>query len=274
MKILLRVLCCLLVCSPLVSAASDSPSQLVNSLKGKIVFLRGMEAGNNLSFDAEGKLIGVGYAGPFSLSALKVEKVHLSDKELEISGSRVALIFNSPSHSIDDLQFAPINEITDVSIARNPADADGLDAAIHSVFAFSVREALAGGTKEQFEANLNSIGRVGFGDAPPTNRTQTPTLQAGAYTMGQGITPPRLIHSVDPYYTSEMRKNRSEGLCVIHLVVDTNGRPTRMGVQRAPDNDTAVQALATVGQYRFKPAVYQGKPVPVWVDIALNYRLR
>ncbi len=48
-----RVLCCFLLCAPLVCEAGDSStSQIsVDNLDGKVVFLWGMESGDKLSFD-------------------------------------------------------------------------------------------------------------------------------------------------------------------------------------------------------------------------------
>ena len=134
-----RVLCCFLLCAPLVCAASDStaPQNFVDGLKGKVVFLWGMETGDKLSFDAQGQEIGSYEKIPFAYSAVKIEGVHKSSTAVEIKGRRVALVFQTPALplSTNDLRFVPLKEPVEISIAVNASDAQASEAALNQVFA-------------------------------------------------------------------------------------------------------------------------------------------
>lgn len=146
MKSLLRLLCCFLLCAPLLCTAADSPSPLVRSLKGRIVFLRGMESGDKLSFDAKGGFLGTGPPLPFAHSTVLVEKVRESNIKLEIKGERVVLAFLGTPESISDKDFhyVRLREHVTITFAIGSSAPDQLDAAIDKAFAFTAQDDLAG----------------------------------------------------------------------------------------------------------------------------------
>jgi hypothetical protein len=85
------------MCSTALGGCANSPSGVAHSLKGKVVFLRGTELGDKLSFDTQGNLVGKATVGPFAYGAVKIEKLHQSSVDLEIKGKRVALVFYTNS---------------------------------------------------------------------------------------------------------------------------------------------------------------------------------
>src|SRR5277367_6725072 len=88
---------CLSFCLPLFGMAqSNSPEDVAENLKGKVVFIRGMYVENDLKFDPQGNPIGTATPGPFSLSTFKIEKSHLKGATLELTGHRGIFIFNGP----------------------------------------------------------------------------------------------------------------------------------------------------------------------------------
>jgi len=116
-------------------------------------------------------------------------------------------------------------------------------------------------------------------------KTTEPTPDAnGVYRVGHGVKPPRILTSVNPEYTDLARKKKISGVCVMELVVDAEGKPYDVRVVRSirKDLDPKLKkaadgldqnAIRAVSQYRFSPAEYQGKPVPVHVNIEVNYQL-
>jgi TonB family protein len=93
------------------------------------------------------------------------------------------------------------------------------------------------------------------------------------YNVGKGVTPPELIHAVDPKYSDEARKAKFEGVCVVRLIVDANGNPRRAHVYRPLGMGLDQKAIEAVRQYRFSPAMYQGHPVPVQIDEDIDFRI-
>lgn len=88
------------------------------------------------------------------------------------------------------------------------------------------------------------------------------------------ITPPALVNSVDPEYSDDARSKHINGLCMVSLIVDIQGNPQNVRIVHCTDSSFEQGSLDAVKQYRFKPAATQeGKPVPVTVNIQINYHL-
>ena len=95
----------------------------------------------------------------------------------------------------------------------------------------------------------------------------------GVMTVGGGVMAPRVIHSVDPAYTSEARAAKLEGIVSLRLIVDPQGNPQDIQVIRHLGMGLDEEALAAVRQYKFKAAMYQGHPVPVQMVVQVNFTL-
>ena len=117
-------------------------------------------------------------------------------------------------------------------------------------------------------ARQASSGSGYTGDTPP------PGSVPGVYKVGNGVTPPHLIHIVDPGYTDEARNAKYGAACVVGLIVDTNGNPQNVHIVRPVGMGLDQKAIEAVRQYRFTPAMYQGHPVPVGINVEVNFRIR
>jgi TonB family protein len=93
------------------------------------------------------------------------------------------------------------------------------------------------------------------------------------YRVGGGVSPPKALYAPDPEYSEEARKARYQGTVVLWLVVDTNGLPQRIRVQRSLGKGLDEQAVAAVQRWRFEPSKKDGKPVPVMINVEVNFRL-
>jgi TonB family protein len=119
----------------------------------------------------------------------------------------------------------------------------------------------------------------------PQNKPPRPNPDAsGIYQAGQGVTPPRAVHTVDPQFSDKARRKKVQGICVVSLVVDPTGKPQKIQILRSladrqPANlrSAALEldrnAMKAVSQYRFAPAIFQGKPVPIEINIEVNFQL-
>jgi len=95
----------------------------------------------------------------------------------------------------------------------------------------------------------------------------------GVMSVGGGVTAPEVIHQVDPDFTQEARAARLQGEVAIQLIVDTAGNPEDLQVVRHLGMGLDQKALDAVRQYRFRPAMYHGRPVPVRLVVEVNFRL-
>lgn len=95
----------------------------------------------------------------------------------------------------------------------------------------------------------------------------------GVMHPGGGVSAPKLIYSVDPQFSDEARRAKYQGICVVSVIVDAQGNPQHIRVVRPLGMGLDEKAVEAVKQYRFKPAMYKGHPVPVEVDIEVNFRI-
>ena len=86
-------------------------------------------------------------------------------------------------------------------------------------------------------------------------------------------TPPHISHRVDPTYPEKSRRERTEGIVRLKVVVGDDGFAHDIQVSKslAPDLDQA--AIDAVKQWKFEPGQYLNKPVPVEITIEVSFRL-
>ena len=95
------------------------------------------------------------------------------------------------------------------------------------------------------------------------------------YSVGNGVSAPTLIHSVDPEFPKNEKTTEPSGyagVCILNLVVDQQGGVVQAKIAKGlrPAFDAA--AVEAVRQYKFKPSMRNGEPVAVSVTIEVNFR--
>ena len=96
----------------------------------------------------------------------------------------------------------------------------------------------------------------------------------GVYQVGGGISAPTVIHSVEAEFSDEARRAKYQGVCMVSLIVDAQGNPQDIHVARALGMGLDDKAIEAIKQYKFKPAMKDGKTaVPVMITIEVDFRL-
>ncbi len=95
----------------------------------------------------------------------------------------------------------------------------------------------------------------------------------GAYQIGGDVSAPQIIYQPDAEFSEEARKAKFQGEVVVHLIVDATGRPTQVRVLRPVGMGLDEKAREAVLQYKFKPARKGGQPVPVELNVAVNFQI-
>jgi protein TonB len=116
-------------------------------------------------------------------------------------------------------------------------------------------------------------GGIGSGNGNGLGPGEGGGYGGGVYSPGGGVSNPVLIYSVDPEFSDEARRAKYQGICVVGLIVDANGNPQQVHVVRPLGMGLDEKALEAVRQYRFKPAYFHGKAVPVRINIEVNFRI-
>jgi hypothetical protein len=95
------------------------------------------------------------------------------------------------------------------------------------------------------------------------------------------VAAPKVLHAPDPKVTNLARKNKLSGISVVGLIVGTDGKSYNVhllssmsrGLNQSLQPAALEQdqkAIEAVQRYKFQPATYQGKPVPVEVNIEVK----
>jgi len=92
-------------------------------------------------------------------------------------------------------------------------------------------------------------------------------------SVGGGVAAPQLIHSVEPEFTEDARRENYQGSVSIKLIVDSQGNPQDVRLVSHLGMGLEEKAIAAVRQYKFKPAMYQGHPVSVQIVVEVDFHL-
>jgi periplasmic protein TonB len=95
----------------------------------------------------------------------------------------------------------------------------------------------------------------------------------GPKRIGGGVSAPVLIFSVEPEFSEEARKAKVAGNVLVNLWVDTNGNPSHVHVIRGVGMGLDEKAMEAVRQYKFKPAMENGRPVLVELNVEVNFQI-
>lgn len=111
----------------------------------------------------------------------------------------------------------------------------------------------------------------------PHSPVNTPPVEAahpeGPIRAGGDVTRPELVSRFTPEYTLAARRARIQGVVIVEVTIDTEGnvnvvkvlKPLPMGLDR--------MAVDAVKEWKFRPATLRGKPVEVFYNLTVNFRL-
>jgi TonB family protein len=96
----------------------------------------------------------------------------------------------------------------------------------------------------------------------------------GPYRPGSGIAPPRLLREVKADYTEEARQRGISGDVVLEIVIRRDGSVGDVRILKGLPGGLNDRAIQAVRQWRFSPATRQGAAVDVFVEVAVEFKLR
>jgi len=120
-----------------------------------------------------------------------------------------------------------------------------------------------------------SNGGLGSGNGNGYGPGTGGNVGGGIRSVGDGVSAPKVIFSVDAEFSDEARRAKYEGAVLISLIVDAQGNPQNVHVVRSVGMGLDEKAMEAVRQYKFKPAMDQktNKAVPVQISFLVNFRL-
>jgi TonB family protein len=91
-----------------------------------------------------------------------------------------------------------------------------------------------------------------------------------ATRVGPGVVPPRIIHRVDPQFLAEQTRDRL-GKVVLDAVIQEDGVPKVVRVVQSMSWERDENAIGALKQWRFSPAMKDGQPVKVRMNVEMNF---
>jgi protein TonB len=100
-----------------------------------------------------------------------------------------------------------------------------------------------------------------------------PVAPAIPLPIGGDVTPARLLSSTSPAYPQLAKTQRIEGAVRIDALIDAAGKVSSMKVVSGPVllHQAAMEALR---QWKYQPAMLDGKPVPMHLTVTIQFRLQ
>jgi TonB family protein len=88
---------------------------------------------------------------------------------------------------------------------------------------------------------------------------------------GVNITPPKALDSPDPRYSEEAKQGKYQGICVLALIVGSDGKPYDIKVSRFLGEGLDVMAIEAVRKWRFEPARKGENPVAMAINVEIKF---
>ncbi len=114
---------------------------------------------------------------------------------------------------------------------------------------------------------------VGVGHGPGVGSGSGGGIGGDVFKVGGGISAPQAVSTPDPSYTEEARNAKAQGTCILWLIVDDTGHPRNIRVVRGLGYGLDAKAVEAVEQWRFQPAMKDGKPVKVQISVEVGFHL-
>ena len=128
-------------------------------------------------------------------------------------------------------------------------------------------------TLKGFSMGNGSGSGIGSGNGNGIGPGSGGNTGGGVMHVGGSIRPPVPIYAPDPEFSEEARKAKFSGNVEVYLWVDEQGNPSHIKIARGVGMGLDEKAIEAVRQYKFKPAMQNGKPVKVDLYIEVNFQI-
>jgi TonB family protein len=125
-------------------------------------------------------------------------------------------------------------------------------------------------------ARLALVLATSFGVLVSAQQAPPATQQVEAYPpIGPGIHAPAMIRSVQARYTPEALQAKVEGIVELRMVVLSDGTVSDVQVTKSLDAKYGLdqQAIDAAKRWLFRPGTKDGRAVPMFVTILMEFRL-
>ncbi len=157
-----------------------------------------------------------------------------------------------------------LKETNDALKAVSPAhSAMVMNKALNSIFANDIDPVMMSHLPEYWQEYFTS----------KSQHRQYMPKDATIKVVSEGMTPPRVLNSIDPSSNEYAQKYGIAGMELLRTVVDATGIPRQMAIERPIGFGLDEKAVEAIKNSHFRPATLNGQPVPVVVDLVVTFRI-
>jgi periplasmic protein TonB len=117
----------------------------------------------------------------------------------------------------------------------------------------------------------NGIGNHGC--CQGIGESQSGPAGMGPVHRGRGVTPPQLLYKEEPQFSEEARKAKHQGMVLLSIEVDASGNVRNVRVLQSLGLGLDEKAIEAVSRWRFRPGLFDGKPVATEATVQVNFQL-
>lgn len=279
-------------------SGSINEAELKQLLVGKFIYLRSGYLDDSLSFDEHGQLIGHSPQGSYTLNVIHIDSLRLTRRKLEIHAARYGLHFlgalptDGPADAVDRVRITPRKKWMRITIARlrvvkpkknkkgsthPPAaqtpDADTttspayaatvLSKALDKVFAYSLDDRMVTAMPPSWRLYYRAAAA----------KTTYQPVQPGLVSLAGVDRKPLLLTRLDAPSNQYAQECGVAGMALYRAVIGADGTPETVAVVRPIGFGLDENAVTAIHNARFEPALKDGKPVLVSLDLIVEFRI-
>jgi TonB family protein len=266
----IAVLCLFFAEFVLPSHAQSTEPELRSRLVHRPLYLRGLWRNDDLHFDSNGKLIGNSETAPFTLSGIEIVKVKLEKDRLQLRGHRIGLELDGSTPKrvpllVGTLWFSHQEEVN-IDVAM-PASHD-LGSVIDAIFVENIAD-LMPSLPPWWQPYAHKHFLAASVSYDPYAASSTDALAR----YGHEVVLPASLNDKEPEFNTYAKLLMFKGTALIHLPIDKSGTPSKLSVKRPLGLGLDEQAIEAVRNWLFVPAMRNGRPLAVEVDMEVNFQI-
>jgi TonB family protein len=109
---------------------------------------------------------------------------------------------------------------------------------------------------------------------PAISQEASPAAGPPPYRVGDGVSRPEILsQTTKPVYTELARRARVTGTVIVEAIIDENGNVKDTRVLKGLPMGLSQAAVDAVLTWKFKPATWEGRPVPVYYVLTVNFKV-
>jgi TonB family protein len=285
------------------AGADDLQQHLRDQYQGKTRLLRGFYSGDSLLYDSSGLLIGKEITGDWSDDGfVALDDIHTIGPRLVIEGRRLLVTRLTPEfaftaarrRSADGKDVGPVVLKIDVDFGTNAPSAAQADAVISKIF-LTEQDSLADLVPEYWKPcvpegltgknkNCNFSDKVlAIPGVVPSQNGSVPVRPLGdqsqfaengkMVSLEKGMSPPKAISSPDPEFSDGARGVKYQGVAILGLVVNAEGKPIKVRVVTPLGAGLDAKAVHAVESWKFEPARRNNQPTAMDIMVEVDFHL-